>query len=115
MQLWSVQHSFHTTWHTETLRSPPFVRETNAWIRDHGGNLRENRQSLETGPGTIYPTLSWLEENGYVESVVEVRGEKARKPYRITAKGLGALKEYRTVKREGLESLEWMRTVWKDM
>jgi len=67
------------------------------------------------GPGTIYPTLSWLEENGYVESVVEVRGEKARKPYRITPKGLAALKEYQTVKREGLESLEWMRTVWKDM
>ena len=44
------------------------------------------------GLGTIYPTLSWLEENGYVESVLEVRGEKARKPYRITAKGLAALK-----------------------
>ncbi len=67
------------------------------------------------GPGTIYPTLSWLEENGYVEGVLEVRGEKARKPYRITPKGTAALKEYRTVRREGLESLEWMRNVWKDM
>jgi DNA-binding PadR family transcriptional regulator len=67
------------------------------------------------GPGTIYPTLSWLEENGYVESTVEIRGEKARKPYKITSKGSAALKEYQTVKREGLESLEWMRSVWKDM
>jgi DNA-binding PadR family transcriptional regulator len=56
-----------------------------------------------------------LEENGYVESIVEMRGEKARKPYKITSKGLAALKEYRTVKRDGLESLQWMRTVWNDM
>jgi DNA-binding PadR family transcriptional regulator len=56
-----------------------------------------------------------LEENGYIESVVEVREEKARKPHRMTPKGFGALKEYRTAKQEGLESLEWMRTVWKDI
>jgi len=67
------------------------------------------------GSGAIYPTLSWLEEQGYIETTVEIRGEKARKPYRITKKGLEALKEYRTVKQEGLQSLEWIRAVWRDM
>lgn len=46
------------------------------------------------GPGAIYPTLSSLEENGFIETVVELRGEKARKPYRITKKGMQTLSEY---------------------
>ncbi|MGP8068391.1 MAG: PadR family transcriptional regulator [Candidatus Bathyarchaeia archaeon] len=32
------------------------------------------------GPGTIYPTLSWPEENGYVESTIEMN-RTASTPY----------------------------------
>ncbi|SON54588.1 Transcriptional regulator YqjI [Hartmannibacter diazotrophicus] len=40
--------------------------------------------SYSPSPGVIYPTLSWLEDMGYIELVPE---EGARKRYRITAEG----------------------------
>jgi hypothetical protein len=49
MQLWTVQHSFHTARHIETLHSPAANHATNARVRDHAGDLRENGQGLETG------------------------------------------------------------------
>ncbi len=51
----------------------------------------------ETGraasPGTIYPLLRRLEEEGCVESFEEASGGRKRKIYRLTAKGVEALLE----------------------
>jgi hypothetical protein len=49
MQLWTVQHSFHTARHIETVHSSTANDPINAWVRDHAGDLRENGQGLETG------------------------------------------------------------------
>ena len=42
-------------------------------------------------PGTVYPLLRRLEEEGCVESVEEPSGGRRRKVYRLTAKGVEAL------------------------
>ena len=40
------------------------------------------------GPAAIYPTLEWLEANGYIKSdETEKRSEKTRRQYSITKKG----------------------------
>ena len=44
-------------------------------------------------PGTIYPLLKRLEEEGCVESVEETSGGRKRKVYRLTAKGVETLLE----------------------
>lgn len=41
-------------------------------------------------PGVIYPTLSLLEEQGYIETI---EGEKGRKSFQITAEGQQELKD----------------------
>ncbi len=42
-------------------------------------------------PGTVYPLLRKLEEEGCVESIEEPSGGRRRKVYRLTAKGVEAL------------------------
>lgn len=66
-------------------------------------------------PASIYPTLAWLEEKGYIaESEPEDRpgGEKAQKPYALTAKGRSALKSYDGFRDEWAESLTRMKDLW---
>ena len=47
------------------------------------------------GPAAIYPTLEWLEANGYIKSdETEKRSEKTRRQYSITKKGTEALEDY---------------------
>ena len=43
--------------------------------------------------GTLYPILHSLEEDGYLTRRDEVVGGKVRKYYRITEKGINALKD----------------------
>jgi DNA-binding PadR family transcriptional regulator len=65
------------------------------------------------GPSAIYPTLTWLEEKGYVEEVQsEAKGEKARRPYKITEKGREALKDYEKFKGEWLEGVSQLKGIW---
>ncbi|WP_338249515.1 PadR family transcriptional regulator [Pyrodictium abyssi] len=42
-------------------------------------------------PGTVYPVLRGLEEEGYIESSEEPHGARQRKVYRITEKGIEQL------------------------
>lgn len=42
------------------------------------------------GPGTLYGAIARLESTGYIEALP---GEARRRPYRITARGRGALRE----------------------
>ena len=54
------------------------------------------RHGYDIGPGTLYPILHGLEENGYLRSEQEIANGKIRKYYRITAAGrklLAQLKE----------------------
>jgi DNA-binding PadR family transcriptional regulator len=65
------------------------------------------------GPSAVYPTLTWLEEKGYIEEVEgQVKGEKARRPYQITEKGREALRDYEKFKNEWLENISALREVW---
>ena len=54
-----------------------------AWISEelarHGYNI---------SPGTMYPTLNRMKEDGYLESTKKVINGRVRKYYRITKKGL---------------------------
>ncbi len=53
------------------------------------------------GPAAVYPTLFQLENNGYIESVEkEKQYETAKKEYKITEKGIQALKEYKNSKKD---------------
>ena len=66
------------------------------------------------GPSAIYPTLTWLEDQRYIEQVdAEVRGEKARRPYRLTEKGKGALKDYSSFRKEWLQSVSHLKGIWQ--
>lgn len=42
-------------------------------------------------PGTLYPILHSLEENGYLRSSVKRTGRQSRRVYRATSKGKKAL------------------------
>ncbi len=65
------------------------------------------------GPSAIYPTLTWLEEKGYVEVVEsEPRGEKARRPYRITKKGEEALKDYDKFRKDWVNGVSQLRSIF---
>lgn len=66
-------------------------------------------------PASIYPTLAWLEEQGYITESDEGdrRGrEKSRRPYALTSKGRSALKDYRRFREEWQESLTRMKDLW---
>ncbi len=66
-------------------------------------------------PASMYPTLAWLEERGYItETGTGDRpgGEKAPRPYALTPKGHSALKNYEGFHDEWTESLSRMRNLW---
>jgi len=52
----------------------------------------EERYGIKLSPGTVYPILSYLRKRGLIE-VVE-RGDRERKSYIITEKGLKYLEEH---------------------
>lgn len=49
------------------------------------------RHGYDISPGTLYPTLHRLEEDGYLASNTEVVDGKVRKYYRTTGKGKNVL------------------------
>lgn len=53
------------------------------------------RHGYRMSPGTLYPTLHRLENEGYVEQSSKVVGGKVRKYYTITGKGLEAVSQAR--------------------
>jgi len=66
-------------------------------------------------PASIYPTLAWLDENGYIsesDSPDRGGGEKSQKPYALTPKGRSALENYNNFRAEWSEGLSRMRDLW---
>jgi len=63
----------------------------------YGANLSRElaRHGYELSPGTLYPTLHRLYEQGYLAQEIRVVDGRARKYYTITAKGRMALDEAR--------------------
>jgi PadR family transcriptional regulator PadR len=59
-----------------------------------------SRHGYEIGPGTLYPILHSLMEQGYLERESRVVGGKVRKYYAITSQGRSALEEARHKMRE---------------
>ena len=47
--------------------------------------------SVKAGPGSLYPVLRELSEEGLIEEEVEVEGGRLRKVYRLTEKGWSEL------------------------
>ena len=75
--------------------------------------FRRTNGMWRPGASAIYPTLTWLEEKGYIaETWGEVKGEKARRPYKITAKGREALKDYDKFRSEWLEGVSQLKEIW---
>jgi DNA-binding PadR family transcriptional regulator len=65
------------------------------------------------GPAAIYPTLEWLEANGYVEEVpVPDRGERTRRPFRITARGRETVRDHDRFRKEWREGVDRLREIW---
>lgn len=58
------------------------------------------RHGYYLSPGTLYPTLHRLEEDGYLERRSKVAAGKVRHYYTITEKGKDALNEARDKIRE---------------
>ncbi|MFC6160223.1 PadR family transcriptional regulator [Kribbella jiaozuonensis] len=76
----------------------------------HGYALIKDIEELAdtvVGPGTLYAALSRLQERGLIEALP---AEDRRRPYRITAAGAEALREYlqqaRQISRVGLKRLQ---------
>ena len=66
-------------------------------------------------PASIYPTLAWLEEQGYIAEAgggERTTREKARRPFSLTPKGRAALNDYSRFRDEWRESLDRMRELW---
>jgi DNA-binding PadR family transcriptional regulator len=67
----------------------------------------EEVAGVTLGPGTLYGALQRLEERGLVEALAP---EERRRPYRITAAGVSALRRYlehaQAVTRHGLRRLQ---------
>lgn len=86
----------------------------------HGYEIMEEifertRGMWKPTPASMYPTLAWLEAKGYVkESAAEARrgGEKARRPYALTAKGRAALQDYDGFRQEWVANLSELRNLW---
>ncbi len=68
----------------------------------YGAEIREElgRHGYQLSPGTLYPTLHRLEEEGYLQRQSRVVAGKVRNYYTITEKGRGALNEARSKIRE---------------
>jgi PadR family transcriptional regulator, regulatory protein PadR len=49
------------------------------------------RHGYKLSPGTLYPILHGMEENGYLRSSLQREGRQARRIYRATPKGKKAL------------------------
>ena len=49
------------------------------------------RHGYKLSPGTLYPILHGMEENGYLRSSVQRAGRQSRRVYRATPKGKKAL------------------------
>jgi len=58
------------------------------------------RHGYRLGPGTIYPILHQLTDNGYLKCQEVVQNGKRRKNYRITKKGTRLLAEAQVKLRE---------------
>ncbi|MQA66087.1 MAG: PadR family transcriptional regulator [Alphaproteobacteria bacterium] len=53
------------------------------------------RHGYDLSPGTLYPMLHGLERKGYLRSRHDSAGKRARRVYRITARGRAALRDAR--------------------
>jgi DNA-binding PadR family transcriptional regulator len=51
-----------------------------------------SRHGYRLSAGTLYPILHGLEEQGYLRSTVRKNGGRARRLYRLTARGREALR-----------------------
>jgi PadR family transcriptional regulator, regulatory protein PadR len=58
------------------------------------------RHAYHLSPGTLYPILHSMEQEGYLQSYGEVVGGKIRRYYRNTPRGDAALKEAQAKIRE---------------
>jgi PadR family transcriptional regulator PadR len=63
------------------------------------------RHGYQLSPGTLYPVLHGLEQNGYLVSEKQVVGGKRRKYYTLTEQGRAALDEARARIRELVEEV----------
>lgn len=64
------------------------------------------RHGYDISPGTLYPLLNRLEETGWIRRIKGTdRGLKARKSYRLTARGLRVLDHIRGQVRELYEEV----------
>jgi DNA-binding PadR family transcriptional regulator len=68
----------------------------------HGAWMAEElaEHGYEISPGTLYPTLHRLEEEGLLTSRKAIEGGHARRVYAITAEGRKALTRMRKALRE---------------
>ncbi len=64
---------------------------------------KESEERWKPSPGSIYPLLSWLADNAFIESLA--KQEDGQKRYQITAKGEQFLKELVDEKEELQERL----------
>ncbi len=76
----------------------------------HGYDLSRRIEALTLGrvkasPGSIYPMLRELREEGMVEEELSVANGRARKVYKLTEKGMAALREELMVYREILSNI----------
>ena len=53
------------------------------------------RHGYTLGPGTLYPILHSLQTAGYLHCDIQITGGRQRKAYRLTKRGIAALKEAR--------------------
>ncbi len=66
------------------------------------------------GPAAVYPTLEWLEANGYIESMEKHdKSEKVRKQYKITEKGISALSDYERESKQIAKRMEEFSNTYK--
>jgi DNA-binding PadR family transcriptional regulator len=63
------------------------------------------RHGYHTSPGTLYPILHRLQRDSYLSSRTKVVNGKVRRYYRITRKGVRALKECRGKIREMVDEV----------
>ncbi len=77
----------------------------------HGYELGKKIESLtmglvRAGPGSIYPLLRELREEGLVEEELSIEGGRARKVYKLTEKGASRLYEDLSLVKNILDNLQ---------
>jgi DNA-binding PadR family transcriptional regulator len=65
-----------------------------------------SRHGYRLGPGTLYPLLHGMEQQGLLRSRMEKRDSRVRRVYRATAAGRRALAEGREKVRELLREMD---------